>query len=163
MSSLTERTASREPTVRNFSLTRSTSVVRPVCDLILHIPRPRLAVTWAATRDRPRSWRLSVPWLQTSDICRNTLTVRARRWRCSDEPTHSREANVWSRRAAATDHGVVVALHQAARAGMAGGGSPDSRAAVAFDAVCRCLPHRHSSDPSGVFAVVTHDTAAGIC
>ena len=68
MSSSTERTASRDPTVRNFSLTRSTSIVRPACDLILH-PRPRLAVELAAARDRPRSWRLSVPWrLHTSDI-----------------------------------------------------------------------------------------------
>jgi hypothetical protein len=25
--------------------------------------------------------------------------------------------------------------------------SPDSRTAVAFDGVCRCLPHRGSSDP----------------
>src|SRR3954464_3632901 len=42
-------------------------------------------------------------------------------------------------RAFSLDHVVVVALHWAARAGVAGGGSPDSRAAIAFDTVCRCL------------------------
>jgi len=36
------------------------------------------------------------------------------------------------------DHVVVVALHPAARAEMAGVGSPGCRAAVAFDTVCRC-------------------------
>lgn len=57
---------------------------------------------------------------------------------------------------------MVVAPRRAAGAGMAGVGSPDSGAALAFDTVCRCLPHRHSSDPSDVLADVIHDTAAGV-
>lgn len=38
----------------------------------------------------------------------------------------------------------------------------DGRAAVAFDAVCRRPPHRHSSDPARVLADVPLGTAAGV-
>src|SRR4051812_28768316 len=90
--SSTERTASTDPTVRNFSLTRSTLGVWPACDLILHyldLGSPSLAVT----RDRPCGW--THPSLATGVKHlprRQTHLLYARRRRYSDEPTRPREA-----------------------------------------------------------------------
>src|SRR4051812_44521746 len=70
MSSSTERTASMDPTVRNSSLTRSTSVVWPACDLILHLPRPRVAVTY------PRPVTVPVGGRSASPGCRRHYCTR---------------------------------------------------------------------------------------
>src|SRR4051794_12872703 len=77
MSSSTERTASTDPTVRNFSLTRSTSVVWPACDLILHLPRPPARRNLAATRDRSLWLEARRPLATGVNISQDALTVRA--------------------------------------------------------------------------------------
>src|SRR5689334_14486888 len=59
MSSSIERIPSRDPTVKNRSLARSTSLVRPACALILHLLRPR-SPSPGRDRDHTQSTRAAV-------------------------------------------------------------------------------------------------------